>query len=216
MGVAAGVLGHQQVLAVVGQLHAGAGDLDSGSRAGLFLVVRLREQRFRESDVGLRGVHVGIALDGGQVGARHLSGHLLLGGVHVGAGGGDPDLGGLIPADGAEVEDALRAADARVHGGERSHERGEAEARDGYGAEDRGIEAQGREVLGTVLVAEGGIDIRQEGGTLLERAGLRLLQSLVRKLHVGAALGRNGHLDGALQAQLQRSRGQRQAGRKQD
>ena len=59
--------------------------------------------------------------------------------------------------------------------------------------------------------------IRQQGRALFQRAGLRLLQRLVRKLDAGAAFGGNGHLHGALQAQLAAAvRGHGQTGRKQD
>ena len=76
------------------------------------------------------------------------------------------------------------------------------EARDGYRAEQGGVEAQSGEVFRAALVGKGGIDIWQERGALFQRAGLRLLQSFVRELNAGAAFGGNGHVDSALEAQF--------------
>ena len=82
-------LRHQQVLAVVGKLHVGARDFDAGARAGILLISRLCKQGFGERHIGLRGFDIGIGLDGGQIGARDLRGHLLGGAIGIGARRGD-------------------------------------------------------------------------------------------------------------------------------
>ena len=209
---AAGVLRHQELLPVVGELHLGASDLDARTGAGFLLILRLFEHRFRERDIGLCRLHVGIALYRGQISAGHLRGHLLLGGIQVGFSCRNPDFGRLVLADGAEVEHALRSVDAGVDGGERPHEGREAEARDRDAAENLGIEAQTGQILGAALIGERSVDVGQQGSARFQRARLCLLERFIGKLYARAAFRGDRHLDSLLQAQLYGSGGQNHAG----
>jgi hypothetical protein len=65
------------------------------------------------------------------------------------------------------------------------------------------VESEGGQILVLVLVADGCVERRQQGGASLVGAGFRLLGYFGGELKAIASLGRRGDFDSSMQAQLE-------------
>ena len=195
------VFGDQQSLAVVGELHFGARDFDAGAGARGLLLLGQAKQRFRKLDVGARGFERGLRAKPGEIGARHLIGHLIVRAFVVGLGGFDGDLGSLIAANGAEVEDGLVDGGAGVQDAEGPTKVGMVKP----GMRNRlgKSKAEGLQVGGLVLILDVAFKIGKQRGAGLIGSRFGLLQILFGELDAGAAFGRERELNGLFEAELQ-------------
>ena len=116
-----------------------------------------------------------------------MIGHLIARAIVVGLGGFDGDLGSLIAADAAEVEDGLVDGGARVQDAEGSDEGWDVETE--VCGELGEIDTEGLQVDGLVLILQRPFDIRQQRGPSLIGARFGLLQILFGQFDAGAAFG---------------------------
>ena len=102
MGALAGVLGLEQALAVVGELHSGAGDFDAGASAGGLLIFGLFQDGFGELDIGLDCFEIGIRANGSHAAVGVTGGCELRWERRAHAAGGG--FGGAVARGGAVFE----------------------------------------------------------------------------------------------------------------
>ena len=178
-------LRHQQMLAVVGELHVGARDFDARARAGLLLIARLGEQGLGERDVGLRGFDIGVGLDGGEIGASGTCA------ATSSAALSESERAAVTPTFDAckrrmaPKSKTLCVAVARaskvVNGPTKVGKWKPGNRRDNP-------DAQGRQIFGAALDGDRPFHIRQQRGAGFEGSHLRLLQTFRGELNVGVAL----------------------------